>query len=280
MAELEALEDVTIVIAPDLWFGTEEQAKLNARAMAAHCAKMRNRMTVLHLQEGLGDRAALELTPLITEDDSAKFSALYYPWLEVFDNAGEKMYVPPVGHVAGMWARVDGKRGVHKAPANEVLQGVLDLEKNLMDEEQAELNEKGLNCIRSFRGQGIRVWGARTQVDSSDVDWRYINVRRLCNFIQESIRVSSRWAIFEPNDERLWSSLRGNVSVFLRDQWRAGALAGATPSDAYYVICDETNNDPTSIAAGEVYCDIGIAAVRPGEFITFRVTQIVGGPES
>ncbi|MFI1169916.1 phage tail sheath family protein [Streptomyces melanogenes] len=203
-----------------------------------------------------------------------QFTALYYPWVEVPGIDGQTRTVPPSGHLAGVWARTDAERGVFKPPANQHLRGDLSLESLLTDDEQGFLNEKGVNCLRAIEGQGIQAVSARTV--SSEPDWTYINVRRLINYSTESIKSSSRWAVFEPNDERLWAGLRHSVTSFLTDQWRQGALLGKSPDEAFYVICDQSNNSPQSVADGHVVCDIGVAPVRPAEFVQFTITQVAG----
>jgi hypothetical protein len=187
----------------------------------------------------------------------------------------QPIYVPRCGHVAGVWARTDNTRGVHKAPANEVVLGVTGLSFQITHDEQGGLNKEGINCIRAFSGRGIRVWGARTL--SSDPEWRYLSVRRLFNFIAESIMEGTQWAVFEPNDERLWSSLRISSSNFLTRVWRDGALFGSTPEQAFYVKCDGETNPPDVIEAGQVVVEIGIAPVKPAEFVVFRISQFTAG---
>ncbi|MEU2834756.1 phage tail sheath subtilisin-like domain-containing protein, partial [Streptomyces lavendulae] len=266
---LEHIPEVKIIVVPDLWNGAAGYDATLADAVVSHCRKMGNRMAILHTE--------LDSPEVGLSTDDGAFAALYYPWVTVKGEDGKGKPVPPSGHIAGMWGRVDANRGVHKAPANEALQGVLSLTRVLTDQEQGELNADGVNCLRVFPGQGIRVWGARTL--DTGTDWRYINVRRLFNYLQESIRLGTNWAVFEPNDHRLWSSIHRNVSAFLLDLWRQGALLGRTRDDAFYVICDESNNPPEKLADGQVHCDIGVAAVRPAEFIVFRVTQVIGGPQ-
>jgi phage tail sheath protein FI len=185
------------------------------------------------------------------------------------------LMVPPSGHIAGLWSRVDNTRGVHKAPANEVVLGANGLEFQVTHAEQGELNRTGINCIRAFPGRGIRVWGARTM--SSDPEWRYINVRRIFNYVSTSIMQGTNWAVFEPNDQRLWTSLTIAVSSFLNRVWRSGALFGTSPAEAYFVKCDAETNPPEVIEAGQVVCEIGIAPVKPAEFVIFRLSQFTGG---
>jgi phage tail sheath protein FI len=180
--------------------------------------------------------------------------------------------------MAGIYARTDATRGVHKAPANEVVRGALDLTYRITPQEQGELNTNGINCIRFFPTQGIRVWGARTLADAAN-EWRYINVRRLFNMIEESIGRGTRWVVFEPNDMTLWKGIKRDISAFLTLQWRQGALMGATPEEAFFVQCDAETNPPEVIDAGQVVAVIGIAPVKPAEFVIFRIGQSAGGTQ-
>jgi phage tail sheath protein FI len=166
---------------------------------------------------------------------------------------------------------------VHKAPANEVVRGAIDLEINITKAEHDLLNPEGINCIRSFPGRGIRVWGARTI--SSDPSWRYLNVRRLFNYIEESILEGTQWVVFEPNDLDLWQRIKRTINAFLLGVWRDGALFGATPEQAFYVKCDEETNPPDVVDRGQVVCEIGIAPVKPAEFVVFRLAQFSGGAD-
>jgi phage tail sheath protein FI len=183
--------------------------------------------------------------------------------------------VPPCGHIAGVWARSDNERGVHKAPANDVLRGAVSLEINITKGENDLLNPEGINCIRAFPGRGIRVWGARTL--SSDPAWKYINVRRLFNYLEKSIQVNTDWVVFEPNDRDLWAKIRRTIAGFLVMEWRKGALFGSTPDEAFYVKCDDETNPAEGISLGQVVCDIGVAPVKPAEFVIFRLQQLEGG---
>lgn len=164
---------------------------------------------------------------------------------------------------------------MHKAPANEVVRGAVDLELQITRGEQDLLNPIGVNCIRAFPGRGIRVWGARTM--SSDPAWRYLNVRRYFNYLEESILLGTQWVVFEPNDHNLWARIRRNVSAFLVNEWRSGALFGQRPEEAFYVKCDEETNTPESVDLGRVICEIGIAPVKPAEFVIFRLAQFSSG---
>jgi uncharacterized protein len=206
----------------------------------------------------------------------SKYAALYYPWFSVLDPlTGTNRSVPPSGHIAGVWARNDDTRGVHKAPANEVLRGATKPDIQLTKGEHDLLNPMGVNCIRVFPGRGIRVWGARTL--SSDAEWRYLNVRRLFNYLEESIMAGTQWVVFEPNDDALWARIRRTISAFLVNEWRKGALFGLTPDEAYYVKCDRETNPAEGIDAGQVVCEIGVAPVKPAEFVIFRLAQFSGG---
>ncbi|MHC6222497.1 phage tail sheath family protein [Arthrobacter sp. MMS24-S77] len=201
------------------------------------------------------------------------YTALYFPWIVMTDPvSGKKVTQPPSGHVAGVWARVDATRGVHKAPANEPIQGALDLVRRVSRGEQEVLNPAGVNCIRYFPGEGIRIWGARTKAPEAS-EYRYVNVRRLTNMIKESVADGTRWVVFEPNDHTLWKSIRRDIGAFLTNVWRDGALLGTTPQQAFFVKCDEETNPPEVRDAGQVVTLIGIAPVKPAEFVIFKLMQ-------
>jgi uncharacterized protein len=201
------------------------------------------------------------------------YTALYFPWIVMTDPvSGKKVTQPPSGHVAGVWARVDATRGIHKAPANEPIQGALDLVRRVSRGEQEVLNPAGVNCIRYFPGEGIRIWGARTKAPEAS-EYRYVNVRRLTNMIKESVADGTRWVVFEPNDHTLWKSIRRDIGAFLTNVWRDGALLGTTPQQAFFVKCDEETNPPEVRDAGQVVTLIGIAPVKPAEFVIFKLMQ-------
>jgi len=187
---------------------------------------------------------------------------------------GKTKLVPPSGHMAGLYARVDGERGVHKAPANEIVRGAIGLGMAITKGEQDGLNPIGVNCIRSFPGRGIRAWGARTL--SSDPSWRYINVRRLFNMVEQSIERGTQWVVFEPNDVMLWSKVRRDIGAFLKVVWRSGALFGENPDRAFFVKCDEELNPVETRDLGQLICEIGICPVKPAEFVIFRISQYSG----
>ncbi|MFD7084612.1 phage tail sheath subtilisin-like domain-containing protein [Streptomyces sp. NPDC059918] len=278
---LEAVDEVTMLAVPDLMSclrrGTLDQDGVKAvqLAMIAHCELMGDRVAVLDTPPALTAQGVQDWRVTETGYDS-KYAALYWPWLNVMDPiSGKPAPMPPSGHVAGVWARSDDSRGVHKAPANEVVRGALSLELALTRKEHDQLNPLGVNCIRAFPGQGIRIWGARTL--SSDPEWRYLNVRRLFNFVEKSILSGTSWVVFEPNDPKLWDSVKRTITMFLRGVWRDGALFGRTPDDAFYVKCDEENNPPEAREQGILTVEIGVAAVKPAEFVVFRISQFADG---
>ncbi|WBO68397.1 phage tail sheath family protein [Streptomyces camelliae] len=276
-AGLEAIDEITMVAVPDL-MGAYQRGDIDAEgvrtvqlAVISHCEQMGDRVAVLDTPPGLTAQQVRHWRNEEAGYDS-RYATLYYPWVRVFDPAaGRNTTVPPSGHIAGVWARSDAERGVHKAPANEVIRGAVDLDIRLSKGEQDLLNPIGVNCVRAFPGRGIRIWGARTL--SSDPAWRYLNVRRLFNYLEESILLGTQWVVFEPNDDRLWSSIRRNVTAFLTEEWRRGALFGRTADEAFYVKCDRDNNPQTSIDQGRVVCEIGVSPVKPAEFVVFRLAQ-------
>ncbi|MER5276046.1 phage tail sheath family protein [Streptomyces sp. NPDC002809] len=277
IAALEAIDEITMVAVPDLMSAhrrgdiDDEGVRAVQLAVIAHCEQMGDRVAVLDTPPGMNAQRVRTWR----NDDAgydSRYATVYYPWLKVLDPAtGQQTLIPPSGHVAGVWARSDAERGVHKAPANEVIRGALDLELRLSKGEQDLLNPIGVNCVRAFPGRGIRIWGARTL--ASDPAWRYLNVRRLFNYLEESILLGTQWVVFEPNDDRLWSSIRRNVTAFLTEEWRRGALFGRTAEEAFYVKCDRDNNPQESIDLGQVVCEIGVAPVKPAEFVIFRLSQ-------
>ncbi len=283
-AGLEAVDEVTMLSVPDL-MAVYEQGMIDLEglqavqlAMIAHCELMGDRVAILDAPPGLNAQQVKEWRVDKAGYD-CKYATLYWPWIKVFDPlSGQARFVPPSGHMAGIWARNDDTRGVHKAPANEVVRGAISLALNLTKAEHDQLNPNGINCIRAFPGRGIRVWGARTI--SSDPSWRYLNVRRLFNYIEESIFEGTQWVVFEPNDQRLWGRVKRTINAFLLRVWRDGALFGATPDQAFFVKCDEENNPPEVRDAGQLIVDIGIAPVKPAEFVVFRIAQFSGSPDA
>lgn len=206
------------------------------------------------------------------------YAAMYHPWLEMFDPLSRRSsFFPPSGAMAGVYARTDTERGVHKAPANEIVRGCTGLSCNYNEGEQDILNPRGVNLIRAFSGRGIRVWGARTM--SSNGLWKYLNVRRLFIYVEESIKANTNWVVFEPNSEMLWSRVSRTIEMFLATCWRDGALAGSSPAEAFFVECGPTTMTQDDIDNGRLVCNIGIAPVKPAEFVVFRITQHTASQE-
>jgi phage tail sheath protein FI len=274
LVSLAAIDEITMVCMPDATTlasdGDETELPALQGKLIAHCEHARNRMAILDCPPGLSPREVLDWRKSVAGYDSQE-AALYYPWLEVADPLTDRLLlVPPSGHVAGVWCRTDIGYGVHRAPTAGVL-GVAGLGFDVAETDQAELEEAGVNSIRAFPGQGIRVWGARTL--SSDPEWRHVPVRRVFLHLARSIDQGTRWTAFEPNDERLREKLREQVERFLDRSWRDGALAGESANDAYYVKCDAETNPPEVIEAGQVVCEIGIAPVKPREFAILRLSR-------
>jgi phage tail sheath protein FI len=291
---LESEDEVTIVAAP----GYTDSGSYDM--ILTHCENQQDRVAILD-----GPKRVDQLSQLVgmaeisvtRGDDEAEetgsdpqpnvgprrsergFGAFYYPWITIKDplDPSRPVEVAPSGHVAGIYARNDAKRGVHKAPANEIIRGALGVTHRLTRVDQAELNPAGVNCIRFFSAQGVLVWGARSL--ATDAQWRYVNVRRLFNMIEESIARSTRWVVFEPNDPTLWQAIKRDVGAFLTLLWRNGALFGRTAEESFFVKCDEETNPPEVIDAGRVVIQIGIAPVKPAEFIIFEIGQHSGGTE-
>jgi Bacteriophage tail sheath protein len=263
----DAFRDVALVHAP---FPADDASSAIAKLMVRHCGMHRFRFAVVDSPNV--DPMMLDARDAAAGIADAKYAAFYAPWLIVADPAtGTHVAVPPGGHVCGIYARVDIERGVHEAPANEVVLGALDLAFAVTDEMQDALNPRGVNVIRRFPSRGIRVWGARTL--SSDAEWKYVPVRRLFIFLERSISEGIQWAVFEPNDEPLWARVRDTVRLFLRAQWRSGALLGRTENEAFFIACDRSTMTSDDILNGRLVCEIGVAPVRPAEFVIFRIFQ-------
>ena len=300
---LEAIDEVSIVAAPGYVDAAAQDALLS------HCEKLRDRFAVLDapaldaaqsLQQltqvaqvgaestrsraGGGGEAAPSSSDtsggLRARASDRGYGALYFPPIRVRNalNAAEIVDSPPSGYIAGIYARSDAERGVHKAPANELVRGALGVTYQITQQEQELLNPNGVNCIRFFLNEGIRAWGARTLAASSS-EWRYVPVRRLFNMVEESISRSTRWVVFEPNDMSLWKRIVRDVRAFLMLLWRQGALMGATPEQAFFVQCDAETNPQEVIDAGQVVILVGIAPVKPAEFVIFRIGQGVAGTQ-
>jgi hypothetical protein len=279
-------DDMAIMAAPGL-------ADAQQKEVLEHCDIRKDRFAILDgpiVSDGNMDIPASE----------KGYGAMYVPWfkaakpswfvgdqshLEVSGPNRRKLvkcekgevFVPPSGHIAGIMARVDGERGVHKAPANEIAMGITGLSQTINRLEQGQYNDRGINVVREFKDRGIRVWGARTLATKSDPSWKYINVRRLFIMVEQSIMVGSQWAVFEPNDTTLWKKLTRDVRAFLMRVWRSGALFGDTPEEAFYVKCDSETNPRYLIDAGQVNVQVGICPVKPAEFVVFSIGQWDGG---
>ncbi len=241
-------------------------------ALVSHCEKLGSRFAVLDMPMTAKTVADVLQHRDIVDSD---YCAMYHPWLQVFDPLDKKdTFIPPSGSVMGIYARSDGERGVHKAPANEIIANCSGLFVNYNVAEQDLLNPKGVNLIRKFPGAGIRVWGARTA--SSKALWKYVNVRRLFIYLEESIKANTNWVVFEPNDVGLWSRVRRSIELFLEGVWRTGALVGGSPADAFFVDIGPNTMTQDDIDNGRLICVIGVAPVKPAEFVIFRITQKTG----
>ncbi len=278
VAGLEAIDEVTLLAFPDVMAAyqqglfTEDEVKSIQTYMINHCEAMKDRFAILDCPMGMSVQDMIGWRKERMNFDS-KYAALYYPWIKA-----DGRPIPPSGHLAGVYARVDATRGVHKAPANEIVRGVIGLERNVSRNEQDMLNPIGVNCIRSFPGQGIRIWGARTL--SSDAQWRYINVRRLFSNVEESVLQGTNWIVFEPNDQVLWRQIKRDITAFLTVVWRSGALFGTTPEQAFFVKCDEETNPKELRDLGYCIIEVGMAPVKPAEFVVFRISQKQDGAGS
>ncbi|MEV3871984.1 phage tail sheath subtilisin-like domain-containing protein [Streptomyces sp. NPDC049906] len=283
LAGLESVPEVTMVVVPGLWDMTGDASAPagtldldgGVRRMAEvvrHCTARRDRLAILDPPPGLdADRVKAFVDGLDAPDsDAAAFTALYYPWITVPGVDGTARTVPPGGHVAGVWARTDTEHGVHVAPAGQVLRGVREPGAPLTEGEHGRLDEKGVNCLRHVPGGGLLVWGARTR--STARTWRYLTVRRLVCHLSASIRRATAWAAAAPHDEHLRAALHRTITSFLTDQWRRGALVGRGPEEAFSMVCHESDDPPGRTGTGGMTCDIGVAAVRPGEFARFTVS--------
>lgn len=248
-------------------------------AMLDQCERRRDRVALLDTPAGT--RTTAGVLDWKTNFVS-RFGALYFPWLKVPDALtleGSTRRVPPSGHVAGIYARIDNEFGVHRPPANAALEFITDVVDEVTHLQQEELNPHGINAIRSFQNRGIRVWGARSLAGPGDFDWQFIHVRRLMSMIEESVDKSTQWAVFESNDFTLRRTLVHSLNVFLEAIWRKGGLKGALPKQGFYVKCDETNNPAAVVDAGRIVCEVGVAVAAPMEFIVFEIRQMAGGAQ-
>jgi len=268
--DFEAIDEISIVVAPG-----QTEAKIIGK-IKDHAAKMGDRIAILDCKPDINLGSETKPTvPGFTSD----YAAFYFPWIQVYDPTTKtNIFVPPSGHIAGVYARVDGERGVHKAPANVPLLGALDLQFNISKAKQDGLNPQGVNVIRKLNGN-ILVWGARTLGGDKNLEFKYVNVRRHFCYLKDSIDKGTQWVVFEPNTPELWAKIRRNISAFLTLEWRKGALFGTTPQEAFYVKCDGENNGEQTRNLGQVVIEIGVAVVKPAEFVIFRLSQWAGTKE-
>ncbi len=276
LAALGEIDDIAIVACPDTAkFTDKDVAHQAVQYLLDHCERFRYRIAIVDPPEG---SSISEVREFRSKFDS-KYGALYYPWIQVLDPSVKNdpgappalLDLPPSGFTAGIYARSDIERGVHKAPANEVVRGMTKLKFNVTYDRQSVLNPEGINALRFFEGRSNRVWGARTM--SSDPEWKYVNVRRLFIYLEHSIDKATQWAVFEPNNERLWASITQSVKDFLLVTWRTGALMGTKPEEAYFVRCDRTTMTQNDLDNGRLICLIGVAPTYPAEFVIFRIGQ-------
>lgn len=272
---LEKVEEIAILCCPE-----EPRFPGVAGQLLEQCERIKDRFAIL--------QAPLSVPDLMNHrpPSNSRYGAYYMPWLRIrHSETGREQLIPPAGHIAGIYAKTDLERGVHKAPANEVVRGLLGdpadpargLSVLVTKEQQDRLNQGGINVLRYFTGRGILVWGARTM--AADPDWKYVNVRRLCIFIEASLRKGTQWVVFEPNDEPLWAKVRRAVTDFLTRLWRGGMLQGRKPEEAFFVRCDRTTMTQADLDNGRLIMIIGIAPIKPAEFIIIRIGQWAGGSE-
>ena len=268
----EDIEDISIVAAPGSTYGLENGYRSDASTIVnlliSHATRMRYRIAVLDSGDGQSISAVRAMRGKI----DSTYAALYYPWVRILDPVTrEEIYVPPSGFIAGIYARNDTNRAVYKAPANEVVNLAIGFEQLLNKAQQDVLNPEGVNCFRFFEGRGFRVWGARTI--SSDPEWKYVNLRRYFAYLERSIDKGTQWAVFEPNGEALWANIRRTVEDFLLNEWMSGALLGDKPEKAYFVKCDRSTMTQNDLDNGRLICLVGVAPLRPAEFVIFRIGQ-------
>ncbi|RTL46567.1 MAG: phage tail sheath family protein [Burkholderiales bacterium] len=271
LKQFESIEDISIVAAPgSTWAASTRPDDVAAitNLLIAHAEHMRYRIAVLDSHESM---KIADVRKLKAKLDS-KYAALYYPWVTVFDGVTRQpLNLPPSGFVAGIYARNDTERGVYKAPANEVVRGAIGFETLINTAQQEVLNPEGINCFRFFEGRGNRLWGARTI--SSDPEWKYVNLRRYFAYLERSIDKGTQWAVFEPNGEALWANVRATIRDFLVNEWANGALLGDKPEKAFFVRCDRSTMTQNDLDNGRLVCLIGVAPLKPAEFVIFRIGQ-------
>ncbi|HEY2115096.1 MAG TPA: phage tail sheath subtilisin-like domain-containing protein, partial [Candidatus Angelobacter sp.] len=273
LVSFEDIDEISIVAAPGSTFGYnapdyKDDASTILTLLIAHAERMHYRIAVL---DSGNDQSIADVRALRAKLDSS-YAALYYPWITILDPVTRKeINLPPSGFVAGIYARNDIQRAVYKAPANEVVSVAINFEKVLNKAQQDILNPLGINCFRFFEDRGLRLWGARTI--SSDPEWKYVNLRRYFAYLEHSIDKGTQWAVFEPNGDLLWANVRRTVSDFLLNEFQNGALLGDKPEKAYFVRCDRSTMTQNDLDNGRLVCLVGVAALRPAEFVIFRIGQ-------
>jgi phage tail sheath protein FI len=262
------IDEISIVVVPDHHAVTNLTTEI-----VTQCTQLKDRFAVLHSNPATDSLATIGT---LRPPQDTSYGAFYFPWIKVYDpRTKTDLLVPPSGHVAGIYAKTDIERGVHKSPANEVVAGATSLQFRITKGEQDILNPRGVNCMRVFPGRGLRVWGARTS--SSNSLLKYVSVRRFLLYLEESIDEGTQWVVFEPNNEKLWGRVKATITEFLTRVWRDGALMGTKPEEAFFVKCDRTTMTQDDIDNGRLICIIGVATVKPAEFVIFRIAQWAGG---
>jgi phage tail sheath protein FI len=275
LKQFEDIEDISIVAAPGSTYLIDGAYQLEGQAimqeLVVHCEQMRYRIAVLDSGNGESVNGVRQLRALF----DSSYAALYFPWIRVLDPiSNNPILLPPSGFVCGIYARNDVTRAVYKAPANEVVSLAQGFELKINKAQQDILNPEGINCFRFFEGRGFRLWGARTV--SSDTEWNYVNLRRYFAYLERSIDIGTQWVVFEPNGDKLWGAVRRSIQEFLLNEWQAGALMGTKPEEAFFVRCDRTTMTQSDIDNGRLVCLVGVAALRPAEFVIFRIGQWTG----
>lgn len=277
--EFEAIDEIAIIAVPMPTIDDTERKKAIIQQIISHCKNMKDRFAILDGEQKNGKPEEVTPAAIYPYDIKSSFAAVYYPFLEV----EKDLFMPPSGHVAGIYSRVDSDRGVYKAPANEVIRGIIGLKHNISKSELGELNAGGVNVIRQFRVSDdasssfdkgkCKVWGARTISDDNEPGFEFVNVRRTMLYLRESIDEGTQWAVFEPNNLNLWQNIKRNITDFLTVQWHMGALVGNTRDEAFFVKCDKDTNPEDEVKQGRVNALVGVSIVRPAEFILIRISQ-------
>ncbi|MGB8510619.1 MAG: phage tail sheath subtilisin-like domain-containing protein, partial [Pyrinomonadaceae bacterium] len=272
LKSFEDVEDISIVAAPGSTYGYEgnyrQEANTIINLLISHATRMRYRIAIIDSGDG---QSVADVRAMRAKIDSS-YAAFYYPWVRVLDPVTRaEINLPPSGFVAGIYARNDVTRAVYKAPANEVVNLAIGFETPINKSQQDVLNPDGINCFRYFEGRGFRLWGARTA--TSDPEWKYVNLRRYFIYLERSIDRSTQWAVFEPNGPQLWGNVRRSIEDFLLNEWQGGALLGEKPDKAFFVRCDRSTMTQNDLDNGRLVCLIGVAPLRPAEFVIFRIGQ-------